>query len=70
MTSTLREAVRKLPDLEKLALVDEILIELDRPDPEIDAAWAAVARERREAYKTGKADSVAYADVMKRYSKS
>jgi hypothetical protein len=70
MTSTLREAVRKLPDLEKLALVDEILIELDRPDPEIDAAWAAVARERREAYKVGKTDSVAYDGVMKRYRKS
>jgi hypothetical protein len=70
MTSTLRDAVRKLPDLEKLALVDEILTELDRPDPEIDAAWAAVARERREAYRAGKADSVAYADVMKRYRKS
>lgn len=70
MTSTLREAVRKLPDLEKLALVDEILIELDRPDPEIDAAWAAVARERRAAYKAGKADSLSYADVVKRYRKT
>ena len=70
MTSTLREAVRKLPDLEKLALVDEILMELDRPDPEIDAAWATVARERREAYITGKAESVPYGDVMKRYRKS
>lgn len=54
MTATLREEVRNLPDLEKLALVDEILMELDRPDPEIDAAWAAEVRERRVAYQSGR----------------
>lgn len=67
MTPKLREEVRKLPDLEKLALVDEILNELDRPDPDIDAAWAAEARERKAAYHAGKTESVSYADVMRRY---
>jgi hypothetical protein len=67
MTPRIREEVRKLPDLEKLALVDEILSELDRPDPEIDAAWASEARERRTAYLAGKTDSLSYAEVMKRY---
>lgn len=70
MTSALSEAVRKLPDLEKLALVDEILMELDRPDPDIDSAWAAAAHERRSAYKAGKVDSLSYDDVMKRYRKA
>ena len=50
MSPTLRDAVRQLPDMEKLALVDEIFAELDRPDPELDAAWAAEVRERRAAY--------------------
>ncbi len=30
------EKIKALPDMEKLALVDQILIQLDRPDPEID----------------------------------
>jgi hypothetical protein len=70
MTATLREAVRKLPDMEKLALVDELLTELDRPDPELDAAWAAEVRDRRSAYRAGRLESRSYADVMKRYRKA
>ncbi|MBA4388991.1 MAG: addiction module protein [Verrucomicrobia bacterium] len=70
MATILREEVRKLPDLEKLALVDEILTELDRPDPDIDVAWAAEVRERRSAYQTGRMESRSYADVMKRYSRA
>ena len=46
MNSLLSEQVRELPDIEKLALVDQILTELDRPDPDIDAAWATEVRER------------------------
>jgi len=30
------EEIRKLPDVEKLRLVDTILSDLDKPDPEID----------------------------------
>ena len=29
--------IKSLPDTEKLKLVDEILIQLDKPDPEIDS---------------------------------
>lgn len=67
MTPRIREEVSKLPDLEKLALVDELLSELDRPDPDIDAAWASEVRERRTAYLAGKTDSLSYVEVMKRY---
>ena len=70
MTATLRKEVRKLPDLEKLALVDEILAELDRPDPEVDAAWAAEVHDRRAAYRTGRLKDRSYRDVMKRYRRS
>ena len=70
MNTTLKEQVHELPDLEKLALVNEILAELDRPDPEIDAAWASEVRERRAAYQAGQLDSRSYVDVMKRYRKA
>jgi restriction endonuclease S subunit len=46
--------IKSLPDTEKLKLVDEILTQLDKPDPEIDKIWADEARKRWEAYKAGK----------------
>ncbi len=63
----LSEKIKSLSPDEKLALVDLILTELDKPDPEIDRIWAAEARKRWEAYKSGKMESVPYEDVMKKY---
>ena len=37
------EEIRELPDVEKLRLVDTILSDLDKPDPEIDRVWAEEA---------------------------
>ncbi len=36
----LKAKIRSLSDTEKLKLVDSILMQLDRPDPEIDRIWA------------------------------
>ena len=38
--------IRALPDIEKLQLVDAILEDLVKPDPEIDRIWAEEARKR------------------------
>jgi hypothetical protein len=56
----LKAKIRSLSDTEKLELVDSILIQLDRPDPEIDRIWADEARKRWLAYKSGKLESVPY----------
>ncbi len=47
--------IHDLPDIEKLRLVDAILADLDKPDPEIDRIWAKEARKRWAAYKAGRA---------------
>lgn len=60
----LKAKIRSLSDTEKLELVDSILIQLDRPDPEIDRIWADEARKRWLAYKSGKLESVSYDKVM------
>jgi hypothetical protein len=42
MSSTadqVEQEIKSLPDIEKLRLVDAILADLDRPDPEIDSIW-------------------------------
>ena len=64
------EEVRKLPDLDKLRLVDTILSDLDKLDPEIDQVWAEEARKRWAAYKAGKLPTVSYDAVMTKYRQS
>jgi putative addiction module component (TIGR02574 family) len=61
--------IRDLPDVEKLRLVDIILCQLDRPDPEIDRIWAAEARRRWKAYRENRLATVPYEDVMGKHRK-
>ncbi len=61
--------IYSLTDMEKLYLVDEILKNLDKPDPEIDKIWAEEARKRWQVYKTDKGQTVLYQDVMDKYKK-
>ena len=59
--------IRSLSDTEKLKLVDSILTQLDRPDPEIDRIWAEEARNRWQSYKAGKLETVSYEKVMRKH---
>jgi putative addiction module component (TIGR02574 family) len=63
----LKENIESLSDIEKLELVDSILMTLDRPDPKIDRIWAEEARKRWKAYKSGKMETVPYDQVMSKY---
>lgn len=67
ITEELAEKIRSLPDIEKIELVDSILMQLDKPDPEIDRIWADEARKRWMAYKAGKVETVSYDQVMDKY---
>ncbi len=69
-TEKLASEIRSLPDVEKLQLVDAILADLDKPDPEIDQIWADEARKRWTAYKAGREGTVSYEDVMGKYRRS
>jgi len=63
----LAEKIKSLPDSEKIQLVDSILIQLDKPDPEIDRIWADEARKRWQAYKIGKLETASYDQIMNKY---
>ena len=63
----IEEEIRELPDVEKLRLVDTILSDRDKPDPEIDRVWAEEARRRWAAYKAGKVPTVSYESVMAKH---
>ena len=62
--------IHDLPDVEKLRLVDSILSDLDKPDPEIDRVWAEEARMRWAAYKSGRISAVPYETVMAKHRRS
>ena len=68
-TEKIASDIFPLTDVEKLYLVDEILRDLDKPDPEIDRIWAEEARKRWKAYKSGKIQAVSYQDVMTKYKR-
>jgi putative addiction module component (TIGR02574 family) len=73
MTKTadkLAQEIHSLSDMEKLQIVDAILTDLDRPDPEIDRIWAEEARKRWTAYKEGRIPAVSYQEVMDKYRRS
>ena len=67
ITDELAAKIKALPDIEKVELVDTILMQLDKPDPEMDRIWADEARKRWQAYKMGKVETVPYDQVMDKY---
>lgn len=66
-TEELIRQARTLPAAEKLELVEALLTELDRPDESVDAAWAAEAEDRLEAYRKGEIRAIPLADVLAKY---
>ena len=66
-TEKLASEIQSLTDMEKLHLVNTILADLDRPDPELDSIWAEESRQRWTAYKEGRIPSISYQDVMDNY---
>ena len=65
----LASEIRALPDAEKLRLVDAILNDLHKPDPEIERVWAEEAKKRWAAYKAGNIPTMSYEDVMAKHRK-
>ena len=62
--------IQTLSDLEKLQIVDAILSDLDKSDPEIDRAWINESKKRWALYNSGKAETVSYMRVMEKYRNS
>lgn len=63
----LTSQIKNLTDAEKLRLVETVLEDLDRPDPELDRIWADEARRRLAAYREGRVATASYDDVMAKH---
>ena len=55
--SILDQALR-LPANDRAALVETLILSLDKPDPQLDAQWLAEAEDRLDAYRSGELEAV------------
>jgi len=67
MIETLEKQAERLPAAEQLRLVEHILSTLDKPDPEIDAAWAIECERRLAAYGKGETTARDASEVLAKY---
>ena len=65
----IREKTKGLSDIDKLALVDSLLGQLDRPDLELDKAWCEEALRRQHAYHEGQLEVYDYEKVIESFQK-
>lgn len=57
-TETLLRQALQLPANDRAALVEGLILSLDKPDPAIDALWLKEAESRMAAYRSGELDAV------------
>lgn len=66
---SIKEEVLTLKPIEKIQLIDELLLSLDIPTKEIDEIWAEEVEKRIKAYDDGLIKSVSSSEVFSKYKK-
>ncbi len=69
MTMIATEEILSLKPLDKIQLIDELLLSLDMPNKELDEIWVEESERRIEAYETGKTQAHDVYEVLAKYSK-
>lgn len=54
----------KLPANDRAALVENLILSLDKPDPTLDALWLKEAEDRLNAYRSGEIAAVDATEVF------
>jgi putative addiction module component (TIGR02574 family) len=57
-TETLLRQALELPAHDRAALVEGLILSLDKPEPALDALWLKEAESRLAAYRSGELDAV------------
>lgn len=65
--AVLKQALELSP-LERAQLVEEVLISLDTPDPQMDLLWAKEADSRIQAFDKGEIESTSAEKVFSKFS--
>ncbi len=65
----IKQRLNGLSDNQKMVVVNYLLEELDRPDPEIDKRWAREALRRQKEMRSGKVKPLTHDEVFKKYKR-
>ena len=65
----IKKKIDDLTDNEKMSVLNYLVEELDKPDPEIDKAWIKEVTRREKDMKSGKAKILSHAEVFNKYKK-
>jgi len=57
-TKFILDQALKLPANDRAALVENLILSLDKPDPSLDAQWLKEAEDRLAAYHSGELEAV------------
>jgi len=69
MSLELVHEIKKLTPIERVRIVDSVIRDVLRTDPDIDKVWAQEASSRWDAYRKGDIKSIPYEEVMSKYKK-
>lgn len=67
--SSIAEEAERLPPADRVRLVEHLLATLDKPDPEVDDAWAEETERRLDAYLRGDTTAQDAKDVLAKHLK-
>jgi hypothetical protein len=62
-----KEKIGKLGDLEKIQLIEWLMDDLDRPDPEIEKQWIEESEKRYLAFKKGLVKKIPLEEISTRF---
>jgi hypothetical protein len=63
----IKEKTGKLGDLEKIQLIEWLMDDLDRPDPEIEKQWIEESEKRYLAFKKGLVKKIPFEEISTRF---
>ena len=63
------EEVFELKPLEKIHLIDQLLLSLDLPNSELDKIWEEESEQRIDAYEAGTTQSTDVYEVLAKYNR-
>ena len=67
---TILNSLEKLSPVDKLKLVDFLLLSIDKPNPKIAKAWEEEVEDRLKAFERGESRAEPYEIFMKRFSQA
>ncbi len=66
---TIEQNILKLPPIKRIQVVETILKSLNKPDREIERAWAVESDKRLKTYRKGSVKGIPWETVKKRFVK-